>query len=403
MRILQINSVVNSGSTGKIAEYIGEVFINAGHESYIAFGRKANASKSNLIKIGTSFDVNLHKIQTLLTDKHALFSVNATKKFLNQIESLKPDLILLHNLHGYYVNYKLLFEYLKHTNLPVIWTLFDCWAFTGHCTYFDDIACVKWKQVCHACPKLHKYPQSLWRDNSANNFKLKQTLFSIKPNLHLITHSVWLKKMVQQSFLGNHPIHHIYSGIDTQVFTNIGSKWQFNTNKKIVLGVASIWDLRKGLQDFIQLSKLLSDDFLIVLIGLSKKQQKDLPGGIHVINRTENQDQLASIYRAATVFVNPTLQDNFPTTNLEALACGLPVITYNAGGSAEAIDEETGVVVEKGNVEQLKKAINDVCYTWDLDKSSKHCRDRALTFFDAKNQYLEYLKIGEKLVNHEKY
>lgn len=396
MKILQINTIVNSGSTGRIAEDIGQVALNAGFESMIAYGRGDRPSASKLYKIGTNRDFYFHVFYSLLFDKHGLASKTATKKLIKKIIAYNPDVIYLHNIHGYYLNYPELFSYLKSVSTPIIWTLFDCWAFTGHCTYFDDINCEKWKTHCFECPKLEKYPTSLMLDNSKKNYEIKRHLFSEMENLCFVTNSIWLKQLVSKSFLSTKNVYHIATGVDLSVF-NISSnrdflhKYNFG-NKKVILGVASIWDKRKGLDDFIRISETIGAEFLIVLVGLSDKQLKLLPTTIVGIKRTENLKELVELYNQADVFVNPTYQDNFPTTNIEALACGTPVITYNTGGSPEAIDSLTGLVVNKGDIDQLKHSIQLVCNN-GKEYYSDYCRKRAEKFYNKFDRYQDYLNL----------
>jgi putative colanic acid biosynthesis glycosyltransferase len=403
MRILQINTTVNFGSTGRIAEDIGKVLIANGHESYIAYGRGNQTSESKLIKIGTQKDIILHGLKTALVDRHGFGSKEATQKLIAQIEKIQPDSIGLHNIHGYYLNIEVLFNYLGTKNIPIVWTLHDCWAFTGHCTYFDSVGCQKWKIQCEKCPKKSFYPTSYLIDNSKKNYLDKKKLFSKVANGIVITPSQWLKNLAEESFL-KYPVTNIYNGIDLQVFKPqldvrlIKEKHQITT-EKIILGVASIWDERKGLNDFIALQKIVSNS-QILLVGLSEKQIKQLPTGIIGIKRTENIEELAALYALAEVFVNPTYQDNFPTTNLEALACGTPVITYNTGGSPEAIDELTGKIVPKGNIHALSEAIEEVL---NNGKSfyTKACRLRAENRFNKEDRYMDYLVIFEKIVQEK--
>jgi glycosyltransferase involved in cell wall biosynthesis len=402
VKVIQINTIVNSGSTGRITEDIGTVLLAKGHQSIIAFGRGNRPSTSQLIKIGNRWDTYCHGLQTMVFDRHGFASTAATKKLIREIEILKPDVISLHNLHGYYINIEILFKYLKTTQIPIVWTLFDCWSFTGHCTYFDDINCNKWINGCSECPKKKKYPSSYLKDNSRANYQNKKSLYAGFNNLQIVVHSEWLQNLVGQSFLNKLTTHHIFSGIDLEIFkpsTNISEiteKYQLGS-KKIVLGVASTWDKRKGLVDFIQLNKFLSSGETIVLVGLNKQQLKLLPPNIVGIERTENVHELAALYSAADVFINPTWQDNFPTTNLEALACGTPVITYNTGGSPEAIDTATGFVIDKGNLHGLAEAVRKVLES-GKDYYRNICRQRAEQLFNKNDRYGDYLKLYEALL-----
>jgi putative colanic acid biosynthesis glycosyltransferase len=399
MRVLQINSIANSGSTGRIAEEIGNVLIANGHESYIAYGRGSTTSTSKLIKIGSQKDVYWHGAYTLLTDKHGFASKSATQKFIQEVEKIKPDLIVLHNLHGYYIHLPTLFDFLIRNNLPVLWTLFDCWAFSGHCSYFDDIGCIKWKTQCNSCPKHKNYPSS-WVDNSFSNFEEKRRIFTSVGKMEIIAHSQWLGGLVKDSFLKKYKVHVTPSAINLDFFkptdSDLKSKFYIG-KKKVVLGCASTWSNRKGYHDFIALSKKLSEEYQIVMIGLNAKEIKKLPNNIIGLQRTESIKELAQWYSLAYVFVNPTSQDNFPTTNLEALACGTPVITFNTGGSPEAIDEHTGFVVEKGDVNGIVDKI-EILKRLNYEGLSKACRARAEVLYDKKTRYLDYLRVFEGMV-----
>lgn len=391
MRILQINTSVNYGSTGSIAEGIANLFLDKGHESYIAYGRIQGSSRSKLLKIGDKNDIYKHGLQSFFFDKHGLGSKSATLDFVKKLDKIKPDIIGLHNIHGYYLNYTILFEYIKQKNISVLWTLHDCWPFTGHCSYFDSVSCKKWKTHCQKCPLTTNYPKAII-DRSFQNFEDKKNAFLGVENIKIITPSHWLERLVKQSFLKDYPLKVIHNGVDTDVFKPLDKV--YNPNQKIVLGVASTWDKRKGLNDFIQLRKELSSQYKIVLIGLSIKQIKSLPEGITGIKRTENIEALVKWYNKATVFVNPTYVDNFPTTNLEALACGTPIITYNSGGSPEAVLDSTSKIIEKGNIAKVAKAIQSISKS---SKDIKECRQKSLLNFNAKDRFLDYYNIFLKL------
>lgn len=399
MRILQINASINSGSTGRIAEDIGSVLIDNGHESYIAFGRNDRESKSIKIKIGNRLNVIIHYFESLLFDQHGFSSRIATYCFLRKIDKIKPDAIGLHNIHGYYINIEMLFNYIKKKNIPVVWTLFDCWAFTGHCSYFDNINCKKWTVQCEKCPKRNLYPKSMFIDNSKNNYIHKRNVFNGVKNLQIIVHSEWLNNITKKSFLSSYSTKLINSGVDLNLFKPTTSDLKTSMNlqsKRIVLGCASVWDIRKGLNDFIQLAELLDENYQIVLVGLNKDQIKLIGNKIIGIGRTENIHKLAELYSIADVFVNPTYLDNFPTTNLEALACGTPVVTYNTGGSPEAIDNETGIVVQQGSIVGLKNAIESLMQN-DKQNLSIKCRRRAERFFDKQIKFKEYMAVFNEI------
>ena len=403
MKLLQINTTVNSGSTGRIAEDIGLEVIKAGNESYIAASIINRPSKSNTIQIGTKFDKIKHGLTSRLLDRHGFGSVNATRKLLNKIEQINPDIIHLHNIHGYYLHIGILFTHLKKIQKPVVWTFHDCWPFTGHCSHFDRFNCLKWQTECHHCPNIKGYPASYGLDQSKRNFHDKKQLFNGLHNLQIVAPSKWMGNHVQQSFLKNYPLQIIHNGISInnvkieKSTTDIKKKLNL-VGKEIILGVANTWKKRRAFNDFIKLSKYIKPKQQIVLVGLEQNTIERLPDCISGVTRTDSISELSALYYAASVFVNPTYVDNFPTTNIESLACGTPVITYNTGGSPEAIDENTGRVVEKGNIQGLVNEINEIC-----DKGKEHwqhnCRKRAEELFDKNKQSTEYIKIYQLLIN----
>ena len=399
-KIVQINSTLNWGSTGRIAEEIGQILIDEGSESYIAYGRYVNQSLSENIKIGNKWDVYHHVLQTRLFDRHGLASRKATRQLIKRIKEINPDIIHLHNIHGYYLNYPILFEYLASSRIPVVWTLHDCWSFTGHCAHYMGINCTKWKTQCRNCPQKDSYPSSLLFDNSKNNFLFKQKYFQSVDNLTLVPVSSWLVNELQKSFLHKVPSCIIHNGIDINIFCPLPSiKSKLNLyNSFLILGVSSVWTERKGLSDFVELRKLLPKNYSIVLIGLTSKQIKVLPEGIIGIERTNNVEELAAYYSSADVFFNPTWEDTFPTTNLEALACGTPVITYRTGGSPEAIDEHTGFVVEPGNLEEAVRVMEQI-KSVGKNKYTQACRERAVKNFNKKDRYADYLQLYNKILN----
>lgn len=304
----------------------------------------------------------------------------------------------MHNIHGYYINIELQFNYLKEANKPVIWTLHDCWPFTGHCAYFDYIGCDKWKMGCYDCPQKNKYPSSLFLDMSKKNYIEKKRIFNQIGNITIVTPSEWLAKLVKNSFLNKYDIRVINNGINLDIFKPTMSDFRVNYNiedKFIILGVANIWDERKGLNYFKQLSDIIDDSIKIVLVGLSEEQKNNLPKNILGINKTNSIQELAQIYSSADVFVNPTLEDNFPTTNLEALSCGTPVITFNTGGSPECVDNSCGFVADKGNINDLLKLILEIKYN-GKEIYTKHCRKRAEEKYSRDDRYLDYIDLYNK-------
>lgn len=390
--LLQINVSANWGSTGKIAESIGLASIRHGWESYIAYGRYCNPSQSHLIKIGTKIEPYLHYVHQRIFDDEGLCSKNATHQLIKTIKDLGPDIVQLHNIHDHYLNYRLLFEYLNRTDIKVVWTFHDCWAFTGHCFHFVTKKCKRWKTQCYGCPLQHEYPKTLL-DHSDENFSLKKNLFTKNKNLTIVACSEWMAHFVRESFLQDKPLYVIHNGVDLDIF-------KANPNEKVqkifkVLAVSNVWNKDKGIDDILTLRNLLPEDYTMTIVGLNEKQLKKLPLGIKGIQRTQNVQELVKLYSEAAVLINPTYADTFPTVNLEALACGTPVITYRTGGSPEAVDEKTGVVVEQGDVNGLVEAI----YRMKEDSlSSADCRKRAEECFDKDKCFEKYVELYEKLI-----
>ena len=398
--ILQLNSTANWGSTGKIAEQINIIAAKNNWRTGIAYSRLMNPSQSELFQFGGIISHAFALTQARIFDNEGRSSVTSTQNLINRIVEVNPNIIHLHNLHGYYLNYRILFTYLMRTDIPVVWTLHDCWPFTGHCAYFDRIGCKKWKTECNHCPGLSSYPRSVLLDRSKKNYQDKKAAFSsILDHLTIVPVSNWLEDFVKQSFLRDAHIHTIHNGIDTNVFSPKDvSTFQDDLwlkGKRIVLGVAMPWSERKGLPDMIRLAQVLpKEEYQVILIGLSRKQKRNLPDSVIGIERTTDVNEMATYYSLASVFVNPTYEDNFPTTNLEALACGTPVVTYRTGGSPEAIDEATGIVVEQGDIEGLAKAIQSI----DKSKYTDACRARAERLFDKDKCFAQYIDLYNSLL-----
>lgn len=373
-RLLLINSVCGIGSTGKICVSIANEYEAEGCEVRIAHGRSGNVgvgSEKYAVRIGNRFDLYSHALFTRVFDKHGLASKRATKRFLKWAEEYDPDILWLHNIHGYYINYEMLFDWIKThqrsqsesgKNVMVVkWTLHDCWAFTGHCSHFTFIGCDKWKNGCEHCPQKGEYPASSFSDNSESNYYRKRKAFTGVDNLTIITPSHWLEELVKQSFLGGYPVQVRYNTVDTNVFkptpSDFRERYGIRDSQKMILGVSSVWNDRKGLSDFVtiynKLSELDSDKYKVVLVGLNDSQTKEMPSGMICIPKIDNQKELAEIYTAADVFVNPTYEDTFPTVNLEAEACGTTVITYDTGGCSETLRSNDSLTIPTGMIDKI--------------------------------------------------
>lgn len=390
MKILQINSVYGERSTGRIAYELALLQRENNMKPYIVSGEGTSDSPDIHIMSGKLY-LKFNILKTRLFGKHGFYSKLATKRMLKFADRVSPDIIHLHNIHGHYFNVKMIFEYIKKHNIPVVWTLHDCWAFTGHCAHFDYAGCDGWKTGCGNCPQRRCYPDSWFFDRSKGNLKAKKELFTSLEKMHIVTPSHWLASLVEQSFLSKYPITTIHNGIDTEKFSPIESdlKKQLGLeNKFVILGIVSNLNSTKGGQYFLELAKLLSRDEHIVLLSLEKDFDK-LPDNITPLPRTESAEELAKVYSGADVFVNPTLQDTFPTVNLEALCCSTPVVTFATGGSAESLSENCGIAVKKGNVESLYEGIQKVRKG---EFSKEKCRERGIEFA-SKDCYSKYIDI----------
>lgn len=356
MKVIQINSVCGKGSTGKICVAVSQLLNEKGIENYILYSG-GNSSYSQGIKYQKEFYTKIQALKSRIFGNYGFNSKSSTKKIIRRIKEINPDIIHLHNIHSHDANLTLLFKYLKKSKKKLFWTFHDCWAFTGYCAYFDLVECDKWKTECHKCPQKKYY--SWFFDRSKKLFNKKRELLN-GLDLTIITPSKWLADLVKQSFLRDYPVKVINNGIDLSIFKPTESDFREKYNlqdKFILLGVAFGWEKRKGLDVFVELSKRLDERFQIVLVGTDDNVDKLLPKNIISIHRTQNQTELAEIYSSADLFINPTREENYPTVNMESVACGTPVITFNTGGSPEMLDEICGIVVPKNDIDRLEKEI----------------------------------------------
>lgn len=391
--VLQINECLNY-STGKITQQIGELVIANGWDSWIAYSIREPyyPSKSRLIKVGCIIGPYIHYAENWIFDREGLSSRRATRELVKQIKEIKPDIVQLHNIHDHWLNYRILFDYLNSTDIKVVWTFHDCWAFTGHCFHFVTKNCEKWKTGCDKCPLQREYPNTLL-DRSKKNFELKKRLFTSNPNLTIVGCSNWMADLVHMSFLKDKRIEVIHNGIDLNVFKPCGSKPNDGTFR--VLAVSNVWNKEKGYYDILKLREYLPADFEIIIVGLTADQLKELPKGIKGIQRTQNVQEMVDLYSSSNVLINPTYADTFPTINIEALACGTPVITYRTGGSPEIIDEKTGFVVEQGNLESLANAVVSLR---DNPLDPTECTLRAERLYNKQERFGDYITLYQQLL-----
>ena len=359
MTIVQINSTCGVGSTGKICVGISELLTDAHIENYILYSSRTNGYPLG-IPCSDDLYIKAQAFKAKLAGNYGFQSRKATQIMVSELERIHPDIVHLHNIHSHDCHIGMLFDYFKKKHTKLIWTFHDCWAFTGYCPHFTMVKCDKWKIECKRCVQRREYT---WIFDRSRELFEKKKEFLQGLDLTIVTPSQWLADLVCQSFLKGYPVKVINNGIDLSVFRPIESSFRKQNglnNKKIVLGVSFEWGQRKGLDVFVDLAQRLPDDYQIVLVGTEEKTDKFLPAGIFSIHRTQDQNELAAIYSAADVFVNPTREDNYPTVNLEAIACGTPVITFDTGGCRETVPDGCGIILGDCSTDELTNAIKKV-------------------------------------------
>lgn len=401
--LLQVNAVSNYGSTGKIMENIAGVAEKHGWVNYIACGsRYSQPSKYPTYIISSISENYFAALHTLLTDRHGFALKRQTKEFVKWLDTVRPDIVHLHNIHSYYLNIEVLFGYLSEKEIPVVWTLHDCWAFTGHCSHFIKINCDKWKTTCRNCELKHDFPRSLFFDKSYQNFQDKKRLFCSPSKLILTPVSKWLADMTSLSFLNKYPIHVVYNGINTDLFRPVESealKIKYNIqNKHILLGVSNDWGMMKGLNDFFALNQIMDSNYQIVLVGMNEKQISEYGNrGILCIPRTKSVEELVGWYSAADVVLSMSYAETFGLPMVEGFSCGTPAIVYDDTALSELITPETGYRVPVGDIEEVKKCIEKLCEDGKKSYSEK-CIERAQTTYDKEDNYQKYIDLYNTLL-----
>lgn len=403
MKVLQINVTYKYGSTGRIVADIDTILKRSGHSSYVTYGRNYVSNDSNIMQIGSKFGQAVHGMLSRMFDMHGFGSYIDTLSIIKKIKRINPDIIHMHNLHGYYLHIGLLFQYLKSFQGQIIWTLHDPWAFTGHCAYFEQVGCMKWTNGCNKCPQKKEYPKSLVIDRSKQNYQKKKELFTSVTNITFTTASMYLANNLSLSYLKNYPCVVISNGVDTSIFKPMDVDY-FKTiheqGEKVILGVASIWEKRKGIVILGKLSKALKGIARVVIVGSTKNVTNYVTEDLILVPRTSNMEELASIYSSSDLFVNPTYEDTFPMTNLEALATGTPVITFNTGGSVECIVDGVGEVVDKHDFLHLVTVVKSY-----LAKEKSVYKDKCVThakaLYDKQKIILRYLNLYNSVNNGE--
>lgn len=405
-RLLLVNTTINTRAPGTIAEQIGRLAGRDGYEVLAAHGILHNRSQLQTIKIGNRFDHCSHALLTRISDRHGYGSAKATSGLIKRASYFQPDIINLHNVHGYYLNVPMLFEWLARLDKPVVWTLHDSWAFTGHCASPLAANCDNYLSGCVSCPDLRQYPATWGTGRSARNYSDKKALFTALNKLTIVVPSQWLANTVAKSFLGAFPILVIPNGIDTDVFSPVAHTPVANmvenlkaTGKTVYLAVASKWSGLKGFHFLPEISHRLRPDEQLLVAGVDRRQSKWLSSrfnNITTIERADNPFELASLYAAADVTITPTLADNFPSVHLESLACGTPVATFASGGAGEALDAATGISVPTGDCKALLDAARRLA-TLDREKMRQSCRTRAVTHFRSSDCFGHYIELFNSL------
>lgn len=400
MKVCLINSDSGYGSTGRITNDLSKVIVENGFEVRIGYGRDCTEDLPYNIKIGNILHVYLHVLKTRLYDLQGFGSKIATRRFIKSIKKFNPDLIHLHNIHGSYINIELLFDFIKEYNIPTIWTLHDCWSFTGHCSNYTYVNCNKWETMCYDCVQKKNYPASILKDNSKNNFKNKKEIFCGVQKLTICTVSQWLKDEVSRSFLSNYNIRVIPNGIDLSLFkpikSNLRKEYQL-TNKTILLGVASVWHDRKGLGLFNELAECLEERYQIVLVGIDKNQKKNVSNKIITIPRTNNIRELIKIYTVSDMLLNLSKEETFGMVTLEALACGTMVITNKYSANPELVDDTCGLILNELNMAELLEGIHKL-EKEPKDKSA--CRNSA-SRYEKKQIYDKYIDLYKEVLHED--
>ena len=390
MKIVQINTTAISGGTGRVCRGISKILDQRGIENYTLFTTGASDSPSQ-IKYTTEREIKLQALKSRIFGNYGFNSRAMTKRVIAQLDRIKPDIVHLHNLHGHNVNLEMLFKYFKENpQIKLFWTFHDCWTFTGYCPYYELTSCDKWKSQCKRCPQKKSFS---WFFDKSTKLQVKKRELFESLDITITTPSSWLAEVVKQTYFAKNEIKVIHNGVDLEMFKITESDFREKyglQDKKIALGVAANWGERKGLDVFIELSKRLPNDYQIVLVGTNNKIDKLLPSNIISVHRTEDKKELAGLYTMADVFVNPTRDEVFGLVNIEALACGTPVITFNTGGSPECIDDTCGIVVDKNDVDTMEEAIKAACEDKMFTKDA--CVERA-KMFDEKRKFNEYINL----------
>ena len=405
MKVILINSY-NFGSTGRVCCAVQKYLNNTGDICLFAYGEgKASDELHYNYKISTKKKMTLHAIKTLICGLHGYYSKQDTKRLILWIKNEKPDIIHIHNLHGGYVNYITLLNAVGVLGIPVVFTLHDCWLYTGKCYHYYEANCDKWLKNCGNCPQLSMYPKSYFFDRTKKMLTDKKHTFEKLHDATITCVSDWLAGEARHSFLNKYEIVTIKNGIDTEIFKSVSNEWQSDgveiRGKYVILGVASSWNSHKGLGDFIRLAKLLCEDEVIVLVGVTEEQAQKLPPNCIGIKNIGDKHQMAQMYNRADVFLNCSSEETFGMTAAEAMSCGTPVIVYNATACSELVGENCGYVVAPHDIDDIRKCI-DKHKSIGSEAMRQSCRKNVLEHYAEQNMAKEYANLYRRIYESKK-
>lgn len=400
MKILQINTVSTVGSTGRIVAEICTAAQEKGYNTLTAYSYGEENSVLSGYKISTQASRRMSVLKCRLFGENVHLAKNDTKKLVKKIKEYAPDIVHLHNLHGYYLDFEILFDCLREIDVPVVWTLHDNYAFTGHCTYPERMDCKKYETLCHSCPAKKRYPKSLFFDTAKKSYLEKKRIFTSVPKLHVVTPSHWLGGCAKNSFLGKFPVTVINNGVNTQIFRPTESDVFDEIRKNhsfITISAAATWGKAKGYDILLEIAKKMPPYVHMVVVGVTKELKDSMPPNMTGVLKTNDAYELARLYSAADVFVNPTRNDTFSMVNVEAFSCGIPVITSDAGGTKETISPESGTVVKSEDCDAFCRAI----LSYAENAPSKEAVLKHAERFSSKVMTENYLNLYKEILNSE--
>lgn len=401
MKVVQINGVSSTGSTGKIVSQLSDVMNAQGIENYIiSSGYKEHNRAGNVFFCSSYWEVKLHQLIGTILGDSGFHSRLATCRAIRFIKKVNPDIVQLHNIYSYFLNVEVLLKYLKRNNIPTVWTMHDFWSITGHCTHFEAVGCNKWQTQCENCPQKHTFPYSRFWDRSKELYGRKKRLFENWSGLQIVTVSSWVRVNAEKSYFKDKKITVISNGIDLNAFypENV-QKPSAIQGKFVILSVSMGWGEKKGYCDLLDLSKMLREDEVIVLIGLTDKQIAELPPNIIGLKRTANIAELRAYYNFSDVYISASVEETMGLTVAEAMACGTPAIVYNKTALPELIGEGCGYVCEKG-ASCLREKIDLVRESKKSDYSEK-CITHVRKNYDKEKQYSRYCKLYEDVLRKQ--